>query len=72
MNTISGDIINNLCVRELNQNTRYIELRNRSIILFDKIKNHLDEKKLIFEYEEIISEMNEITEITCFNVGRHI
>ncbi|PKM49570.1 MAG: hypothetical protein CVV02_15130 [Firmicutes bacterium HGW-Firmicutes-7] len=65
------EYINKICANELGENNEYNLLSQKCIALFNKISRCLEDKNLIFEYEEANARMNELIEITCYKLGQY-
>jgi len=64
------EYISRTCSNELKKNEEYNLLTEKCISMFREIVNKLDDDKdIMFDYEETISRMDEIIELTCFKIG---
>lgn len=64
-----NDCIYNKCEHVLLQNNRYIKLSNLSIQLFNSLKDTAD-IDLLFRYEDVMSQMQEMVELEAYNLGK--
>ncbi|MCT4542181.1 MAG: hypothetical protein N4A63_01420 [Vallitalea sp.] len=61
---------NRKCSMALSQNQKYMDLSSKSIIIFNELKCALgNNKKLLFEYEEVLSEIQGIVEVEAYKIG---
>lgn len=58
------------CEYVLLHNNKYIKLSNLSIQLFNSLKETAD-IDLLFKYEDVMSQMQEIIEIEAYNLGKY-
>lgn len=65
-----NNCINSKCEYVLLHNSKYIKLSNISIELFNSLKKTAD-IDLLFTYEDIISQIQELIEIEAYNLGKY-
>ncbi|MCT4544661.1 MAG: hypothetical protein N4A63_14085 [Vallitalea sp.] len=72
MKQLEEEYINRKCSIALSQNERYMDLSNKSINIFNRLKCVLgNNKELLFEYEEVLSEIQGIVEVEAYKIGNN-
>lgn len=66
---IDKESVSILIAKELNKNKEYLKLREKSIQLFNDLTICNSKECLLFEYEETVSQMHIIAEMTSFKLG---
>ncbi|WP_304942173.1 hypothetical protein [Vallitalea guaymasensis] len=67
---LENNYINKKCEYALLHNNKYIRLSNLSIELFNQLKSKCN-IDLLFRYEDVMSQMQEIIEIESYNLGKN-
>lgn len=66
-----NNYINSKCEYALLHNSKYIKLSNISIEVFNSLKSTAD-IDLLFKYEDVISQMQELIEVEAYSLGKSV